>query len=48
MDDYVYVTIILLLLVCIVRIIEKNRRDVLYFSKQLSTNIIVKITYDDG
>ena len=37
-----------ILLVCTVRIIEKYGGDVLYFSKQLSTNVTVNITYDDG
>ena len=36
------------LLVCTVRITEKDGRDALYFSKELSTNVTVIITYNDG
>ena len=38
----------MLLLVCTVRIIEKDGRDTLYFSKELSTNVTVIISYYDG
>ena len=38
----------MLLLVCTVRIIEKDGRDTLYFSKELSTNVTVIISYNNG
>ena len=36
------------LLVCTVWITEQNGRDTLYFSKELSTNVTVIITYNNG